>query len=123
MSFPATYGDMLYARHVLREARRGKAPMPAPGLRDRELLAGVIRFAFDTGLVRLAAVAPSPRARGFRGRCRSCGCTDEDCSGCVERTGEPCRWIAPQLCSACGPMELTRAGVAELARLEKGLRE
>src|SRR5205809_346714 len=33
--------------------------------------------------------------------CRVCGCTDEDCSGCVERTGEPCYWIEPDLCSAC----------------------
>lgn len=35
-------------------------------------------------------------------RCRFCGCTDRDCSGCVERTGEPCYWAEPDLCSACG---------------------
>lgn len=34
-------------------------------------------------------------------RCRVCGCTDADCSGCVERTGRPCLWVAPDLCSAC----------------------
>lgn len=33
--------------------------------------------------------------------CRVCGCTDDDCSGCVERTGEPCHWVEPDLCSAC----------------------
>lgn len=33
--------------------------------------------------------------------CRSCGCTDDDCSGCVERTGVPCFWVEPDLCSAC----------------------
>lgn len=33
--------------------------------------------------------------------CRICGCTDADCSGCVERTGEPCSWVQPDLCSAC----------------------
>lgn len=34
--------------------------------------------------------------------CRSCGCSDLDCSGCVERTGEPCEWIEDDLCSSCG---------------------
>lgn len=33
--------------------------------------------------------------------CRICGCTDEDCSGCVERTGRPCHWVEMDLCSAC----------------------
>ena len=33
--------------------------------------------------------------------CRNCGCTGEDCSGCVERTGEPCYWVEADLCSAC----------------------
>jgi hypothetical protein len=35
--------------------------------------------------------------------CRVCGCTEDDCSGCVERTGERCFWVAPDLCSACWP--------------------
>jgi len=33
--------------------------------------------------------------------CRVCGCTDNDCRGCVERTGRPCYWVRPDLCSAC----------------------
>lgn len=33
--------------------------------------------------------------------CRVCGCTDLDCSGCIERTGEPCYWVNDTLCSAC----------------------
>ena len=33
--------------------------------------------------------------------CRVCGCTDLDCRGCIERTGEPCYWVEPGLCSAC----------------------
>jgi len=37
------------------------------------------------------------------GRCSSCGCTELDCSGCVERTDEPCSWAGPNLCSACVP--------------------
>jgi hypothetical protein len=34
--------------------------------------------------------------------CRVCGCTDLDCSGCIERTGAPCWWVDDDLCSACG---------------------
>ena len=34
-------------------------------------------------------------------RCSVCGCTDDDCSTCVERTGGPCFWVGEDLCSAC----------------------
>lgn len=34
-------------------------------------------------------------------RCRVCACTDLDCSRCIARTGEPCTWVEPDLCSAC----------------------
>lgn len=34
-------------------------------------------------------------------KCRVCGCTDDDCRGCIERTGEPCHWVERTLCSAC----------------------
>jgi ParB/RepB/Spo0J family partition protein len=34
-------------------------------------------------------------------KCRVCGCTDDDCSQCVEKTGEPCHWVEEDLCSAC----------------------
>lgn len=34
-------------------------------------------------------------------RCRICGCTDDDCSGCIGRTGARCHWVAADLCSAC----------------------
>jgi len=33
--------------------------------------------------------------------CRICGCTDDDCRQCIEKTGEPCYWVEPDLCSAC----------------------
>lgn len=33
--------------------------------------------------------------------CRKCGCTEANCSGCVERTGRPCHWVEADLCSAC----------------------
>ena len=37
------------------------------------------------------------------GVCVKCGCTEEDCSGCVARTGAPCSWVdaTRTLCSAC----------------------
>lgn len=40
-------------------------------------------------------------AYGVSACCRICGCTDLDCSGCIERTGSPCYWVSPGLCSAC----------------------
>ncbi len=33
--------------------------------------------------------------------CSGCGCTDDNCSQCVEKTGEPCYWVSEDLCSAC----------------------
>lgn len=33
--------------------------------------------------------------------CRVCGCTDEDCTECVEATGQPCHWVEDDLCSRC----------------------
>ena len=38
-------------------------------------------------------------------RCRVCGCTDDDCSQCIEKNGEPCHWVAEDLCSACAKEE------------------
>jgi hypothetical protein len=38
-------------------------------------------------------------------RCRVCGCTDDDCHQCIEKTGEPCYWVEEDLCSACGGKE------------------
>lgn len=37
--------------------------------------------------------------------CRVCGCSDTDCRGCIEKTGEPCHWVEPDLCSACAGEE------------------
>lgn len=34
-------------------------------------------------------------------RCRECGCTQDDCEQCVEKTGDACSWVGPDLCSAC----------------------
>jgi hypothetical protein len=37
----------------------------------------------------------------FERRCRKCGCTQSDCSQCIEKTGSPCSWVEEDLCSAC----------------------
>ncbi len=37
--------------------------------------------------------------------CRICGCTDDDCSQCIEKTGVPCHWVEKDLCSACADSE------------------
>lgn len=34
-------------------------------------------------------------------KCRVCGCTEDNCAQCIEKTGGPCHWIEPDLCSAC----------------------
>lgn len=54
------------------------------------------------------------QAMANRRRCRVCGCTDTDCSGCMQKTGERCSWVIigvsedasgnvtrNDLCSAC----------------------
>ena len=44
-------------------------------------------------------------AGAVRPKCRVCGCTDDDCSQCIAKTGKPCTWIERNgensLCSAC----------------------
>jgi hypothetical protein len=42
-----------------------------------------------------------------RQSCRVCGCTDDDASGCVERTGRPCHWVEPDRCGACAAYDRT----------------
>lgn len=37
--------------------------------------------------------------------CRQCGCTEDDCSGCIARTGAPCWWVGVDLCSACAGIQ------------------
>lgn len=46
---------------------------------------------------------PVPESSDSTRSCRVCGCTDDDCSGCIARTGQPCGWVAGEadLCTAC----------------------
>lgn len=34
-------------------------------------------------------------------RCRVCGCTQDNCQQCIDKTGGPCHWVEEDLCSAC----------------------
>lgn len=79
---------------------------------DAHALASIILSAAETwGLTTVVHVNgfPDPRSETrysplvlvIERRCRVCGCTDYDCAGCVERTGEPCHWAEDDLCSAC----------------------
>ncbi len=47
-------------------------------------------------------------------RCRECGCTEWDCSQCTRRTGEPCRWVEEDLCSACVEVVAVEAVASEV---------
>lgn len=64
-----------------------------------------------------ACVLVGPREQVFEQRCRVCGCTNEDCSQCVEKTGDACSWVEEDLCSACVPQGARKA---KRARLGKG---
>lgn len=66
-----------------------------------------------TGRPRFLAKRPKPDDARQRGLplvaamvrvCRVCGCTDDDCRQCIERTGAPCHWVTHDLCSACDPL-------------------
>lgn len=52
-------------------------------------------------LRRIGQVRPLPEDAEPVDTCRECGCTDDDCHGCIERTGLPCQWVQRDLCSAC----------------------
>ena len=52
-------------------------------------------------------------------RCRICGCTEDDCSQCVEKIGEPCHWVKEDLCSACTGAGVIAEQIEEGAEAEK----
>lgn len=57
----------------------------------------VERASFDATTAELAKVQGRANVRA----CRVCGCTDDDCRQCIEATGQPCSWVAADLCSRC----------------------
>lgn len=77
-----------------RSLRNARAAWEADALADRELIEETFR-SITSDVPPLWWDDPEVR------RCRECGCTDADCRGCIERTGEPCHWVGADLCSAC----------------------
>lgn len=63
----------------------------------------------------------SPTHRTTPRTCRRCGCTDRDCRGCIGRTGEPCRWVEVDLCSACEEDSKRKPRMSRSDRLAAGL--
>jgi hypothetical protein len=59
------------------------------------------------------------------GVCRVCGCTDDNCTACINRTGVACYWFEPDLCSACVPafQERLRRGLVRAAALNRAERD
>ncbi len=96
-------------------------PMATLSVRLPEALIAAARAAAErrgvtpTTVVRDALIAnlgTDGRVRGLHRAapvrtCESCGCTDDDCSGCIARTGQPCTWSltyaarGSDVCSAC----------------------
>lgn len=60
--------------------------------------------------VRKALGLPDYIDMADEGKCVECGCTDDDCSQCIEKTGAPCYWANDEktLCSACIPKQQTQ---------------
>lgn len=61
---------------------------------------------------KLAAKTTTPACSPV-GKCRVCGCVEENCRKCIERTGVPCSWTSEKqdLCSACLPLLETDVGI------------
>ena len=52
--------------------------------------------------------------------CRVCGCTDFNCSQCIDATGKPCHWVEPDLCSRCAePQDFSRRDAEPAEKGEK----
>ncbi len=49
-------------------------------------------------------------------RCRVCGCTDDDCSQCIAKTGHACMWVGLDLCSACQTFPATTLAASQPRR-------
>jgi hypothetical protein len=69
----------------------------------REMWGGLHWFIVtEKGIYAVVVESPAAPTKVFDVQtCRVCGCTNDDCSGCIERTGKPCYWVEEDLCSAC----------------------
>ena len=93
MAGPRTSSGRRPARTRDRDAR--PRPVRDPANHDRQPL-GIDRGFLD------AEAAAEQRLSMYEDlvECRNCGCTDVH--ACIDdRTGEPCHWVEPDLCSPC----------------------
>jgi hypothetical protein len=80
-------------------------------VRDEELAAREREHGKLGGTVVVPLPSAVRRMFGRLRRCRVCGCTDDDCQQCIEKTGKPCHWVENDLCSACvTPASKAKAG-------------
>lgn len=77
--------------------KAAEAAMEKTGVKMKGPFSGLNKVPFPTNFPQLQ---PGERLSPV---CRECGCTDLDCSVCIEKTGHPCYWVEPDLCSACVP--------------------
>lgn len=55
----------------------------------------------EVGTIKRQAIPLGAQHGKTEQTCRVCGCTNYDCRQCIEKIGEACWWIEPDLCSAC----------------------
>lgn len=67
------------------------------------------------GIVRVLESRLRNARRPAARTCRVCGCTDSDCRQCIARTGQPCHWVEPDLCSACAHAPATPVQTPEVS--------
>jgi hypothetical protein len=104
----------LQVRALLNQATPEFLAMPAAVGAHPDELTPVFGFAIlsdaaslgfvSDGQLHLVDVQPGSSYLSTARFCRVCHCTELDCSGCIERTDEPCYWVEADLCSACASL-------------------
>ena len=127
MALEAAFGELLW-------------PFPNAKVRPERLrLAGLVGFDLEKAegeaKKELLERERAPKAKPKKGarvgalpalsddaqrKCRVCACTEENCQGCVERTGAPCKWAEPDLCTACVRVECEKCGTTADGAKEAG---
>jgi hypothetical protein len=81
------------------------------------LVYGIARVIDDIALMVASSEMMKEQAKPYHpsGVCQICGCTDDDCRQCIQRTGESCAWANAEhtLCTACvtTPSSVAGAGI------------